>query len=236
MVKDEDKVEYAIAGDRDIEVVPTGPEEVELEFTGTLARDETSDVLTTIPVGATDLSIDLTATADLDLNLYDGTTFVIGWKAQIDSKGSTTGTYDSDTFAYSGWDSDEEYISSDGPLSRAYDLKVYGFVAGDYTVTVSYIPAGPDVTPPEITITAPDATVGMPTTIEVSASDPSGVARVEFTVSDSNGDSVASLTSFAGEGSVTFTPGEAGTYTVKAKAVDNQHNTSVVWAATFVVS
>ncbi|MBA7566119.1 hypothetical protein ES708_07806 [subsurface metagenome] len=61
-------------------------------FTGTLAKKETA-LLTTIPAGATELRITLSATADLDLNLYDGDTFVIGFEAVIDSKGSTTGTY-----------------------------------------------------------------------------------------------------------------------------------------------
>ncbi|GAJ15245.1 unnamed protein product, partial [marine sediment metagenome] len=59
-----------------------------------------------------------------------------------------------------------------------------------------------------------------------SATDPSGVSKVVFVVSDSDGDSVASLTSFAGEGSVILTPGEAGTYTVEAWAVDTVGNTT----------
>ncbi|MBA7557100.1 hypothetical protein ES705_49834 [subsurface metagenome] len=61
-------------------------------FTGTLAEKETA-LLTTIPAGATELRITLSATADLDLNLYDGDTFVIGFEAVIDSRFSTTGTY-----------------------------------------------------------------------------------------------------------------------------------------------
>ena len=230
-------VTYLTETDEVSVTVTTVTEEVELEFSGSLAKGA-RDTLVDIPEGATELEITLSATADIDLELYDGATFVIGWKGQIDSSGSTTGSYEDDDFSYSGWSGGEEYITADGPLGRAYALKVYGYEAGDYEVTVSYVTPGPDVVPPTITITAPDATVGVPATITVSATDPSGVAKVTFTVSDSDGDSVASLTSFAGEGSVTFTPGEAGTYTVEAFACDESGNCTpeaTPETATFVV-
>lgn len=210
----------AVGGDTGITVsgVPAG------EFSGTLTQDETA-FLTTIPAGVTELEITLSATADLDLNLYDGNTFVIGWHGEIDSSGSTTDTYEGDTFAYSGWSGGTEYINSAGPLGQVYDLKVYGYRAGNYTVTVSYVLGAPPNPPPTISITVP-ATValGNPVTVTVSATDDDGVQMVRFEVSDSDGDIAASIMSFAGEGSVTCTPGEAGTYTVEAWAIDELGN------------
>ena len=97
--------------------VPVMVTEVVTEtFTGAVAADETA-YLTTIPAGATELEITLSATADLDLNLYDGLTLVVGWHGEIDSSG--TGSYGGDTFAYSGWNGGVEYINSDGPLGQA---------------------------------------------------------------------------------------------------------------------
>jgi len=233
-IKDENLIEYPIYGDTAI-VVVNGGVPPPPDFAGTLAEDEIR-YLTTIPAGATDLEITLTATVDIDLNLYDADTLVIGWHGEIDSSGPTTGTYEGDTFVkYSGWRGAEEYIIAVGPLSRAYDLKVYGYRAGGYTVKVSYTPGGPDDTPPEVTITAPNATVGTPTTIAVLATDPSGVWMVSFMVSspypeewnsNSNGyeDIVEYVMSFDDAASLTFTPGWAGTYTVDAWAVDNQGN------------
>jgi len=251
IVKDEDNFEYSVGGDTDIEVTVV-PEEVELEFSGSLAKGA-RDTLVDIPEGATELEITLSATADIDLELYDDSdTFVIGWKGQIDSAGSTTGTYEGDTFAYSGWNGGDEYITADGPLSQAYTLKVYGFQAGNYTVTVSYVPAAPPNPPPTISIDVP-ATValGNPVTVAVSATDPDGVAIVSFMVSSlwpeewtssSNSqyeDIVEYVMSFDDEASLTFVPGWAGTYTVGAWACDELDNCTAEATpetATFVVS
>ena len=225
-------------------------ERVELEFPGSLAEDE-RDTLVVIPTGATELDISLEATADLDLELYDGDTFVIGWGGEIDSSGSTTGTYQDDTFAYSGWSGGEEYITADGPLSRAYTLKVYGFQAGDYAVTVSYmlVPTNP---PPTIAIVVPaTVTLGSPVIVTVSATDPDGVLMVSFTVSSlwpewwgSNSNSeyediIEYVMSFDDEASLTFVPGWAGTYTVDAWACDELGNytpEATPVTVTFIVS
>lgn len=233
-----------ITGDTEVNV-GEAPEGVELEFSGSLAKDA-RETLVEIPTGATELDISLEATVDIDLELYDGDTFVIGWKAIISSSGSTTGTYQGDTFAYSGWYGGEEYIRADGPLSRAYDLKVYGFRAGDYTVTVSYMPAAPPNPPPAITIDV-SATValGNPVTVTVSATDPDDVRLIWFRVYPEeypeewgDGYPVATIVTFSDEGSLTFVPGWAETYTVEAYACDELGSCTpeaILVTATFVV-
>jgi len=249
-IKDEDLNASTIAGDIDIEVsaTPEPPPEVELEFSDTLDQDDTA-FLATIPAGVTELEITLSATADLDLNLYDADTFVIGWHGEIDSSDSTTGTYEDDTFAYSGWDGGVEYITADGPLGRAYDLTVYGYRAGDYVVTVSYVSGAPPNPPPTISITVP-ATValGDPVTVTVSATDDDGVQMVMFMVSSpypeelsSNSNSeyediIEYVMSFDDEASLTFVPGWAGTYTVEAWASDELGNMTPTETDTFVVT
>ena len=249
ILKDADNIDHVIGGDFDVEViVEVGPVEFDETFTNVLAEDA-SEYICLIPGGATELEITLTATADIDLELYDGTTHVIGWGGEIDSSGETTDTYEGDTFSYSGWDGGNEYITALGPLSQPYDVEVFGFEAGDYVVTVSYVMPGPDVTPPVIDIIitgASTVSLGNPVTITVSATDPSGVMMVMFMVSSSwpegwgpgslgslatpqlegYEDLIQYVMSFGDEASLTFMPGWAGTYTVDAWAVDNSeaHN------------
>ena len=156
-------------------------------FVGTLSKGVTSYICT-IPGGATVLEVFMTTAAspgpDMDLELYDGATEVIGEHGVIHSPPG--GWYGGDYFFYSGWepspDPGSEYITSLGPLGRSYDLYVYAYQAGTYTVDVFYVMPGPDHDPPVIDIYAPDATVGVPATITVSATDPSGFAWIWYGV------------------------------------------------------
>jgi hypothetical protein len=214
-----------------------GVPEFEETFTGTLAEGA-RDFICTIPAGATELAIDLTTAAspgpDLDLELYDGAILVIGDGGQISSAGSGTFPYEGDDFGYSGYNGGEEYITADGPLGQAYDLQVYAYQAGTYTVDVFYVMPGPDLTPPTITITAPDGTVGDPVTITVSATDPSGVAWMNFGVwpddyvlTGTAADYMQCLVMALGPGnevSLTFTPSLADSYYVAAWAGDTVGN------------
>ena len=248
-LKDADGDPIAVVeNDGEVVIGVPGPEEFFKEFDGTLAQGE-RDFICTIPGGATELEITLTTEEaspgpDMDLELYDGDTLVIGYTGEIGSSGATVGTYEGDEFGYSGYKGGEEYISA-GAVSQPYDLKVYAFRAGTYTVTVSYVMPGPDITPPDIDIelTIAALNVGYPITVTVSATDPSGVAMVYFMVSveewpegwpDSSSslaapqhdyeDMLQFVMSFSDEASVTFTPGWAGTYTVEAWAVDKADN------------
>jgi hypothetical protein len=226
-----------------VDVIPAGPVVVEFTATGTLAKG-LRDFIGTIPAGATELEITLSTAAspgpDMDLELYDGATLAIGWHGEIDS--APGGTYEGDEFGYSGYGGGEESITAGGPLGRAYDLEVFGYRAGTYTVTVYYeLPGGVDVTPPEIDIEVDPAApeVGAAVTVTVTAADPSGVFMVYFFVSSpapeglfvgtvapqvNYVDIIGVVVSFSDEASLTFTPGWAGTYTVEAWAVDELGN------------
>lgn len=205
------------------------PVEFEETFEGSLARYE-RDYICIIPAGATELVITLNATADLDIELWDDDTCVIGAGysgdlGEIDSRGLSTGTYEGDEFDYSGWYGEwygrKEFITADGPLGRDYDLKVYAYRAGDYTVTVSYIIPGPPNPPPTINI---DVGLEEEVTITVMASDLDGVMSVSFWVWAPEiaelEHPIVSLMTFTDEGNITFTPGWTGNYTVEAWAVD----------------
>ena len=218
--------------------------EFEETFGPTALAEGLRDPICRIPEGATNLAIELTTAAspgpDMDLELYDDGTCVIGDIGVIDS--APGGSYEGDDFGYSGYDGGEEYITADGPLGQAYDLMVFAYEGGSYTVTVYYeIPVGVDVTPPEIDIevTASTPTVGEPVTVTVTATDPSGVAMVYFMVSSpwlgglsvgmaapqvAYEDIVGVVVSFGDEASLTFAPGWAGTYTVEAWAADELDN------------
>ncbi len=131
------------------------PTEFNKTLVGTLVEGDRSGVLATIPAGVINLKITLTATADIDLELYDGDTLAIGWKGEVGS--APGGIYQDDTFAYSGYKGSEEYISTDSPLSQSYDLGVYAYKAGSYTVDVFYAipdtdPAPPPDEPPPATL------------------------------------------------------------------------------------
>lgn len=211
-------------------------------FTGCLDRGERVAVDgLVVSAGATDVSIQLDADADLDLELWGGKTHVVGWKAEIDSMEPCEGTYKGDVFSYSGWDGGDEYITADGPLSRDYTVKVYGYEAGCYEVGSGYVEPGPDEDPPTITITARDTSLGDTVTITVSANDISGVAWLVFSIHPDTypegwSGPVARLITADDSGSVTFAPLWAGTYTVGARAADTVGNETLVAAEeTFVV-
>jgi len=244
---DEDgvKIPDVATNDGVVTVIPAGPAIVDDTYGPTALDERLRDPICTIPEEATNLAIGLTTEEaspgpDMDLELYDGaTTLVIGDGGVIDS--APGGSYEDDDFGYSGYSGGEEYITAGGPLGRAYNLMVYAFEAGSYTVTVHYEMPTPPNPPPEIDIevTASTPTVGEPVTVTVTATDPDGVAMVYFMVSSTwpgglsvgmaapqvaYEDIVGVVVSFADEASLTFAPGWAGTYTVDAWAADELDN------------
>jgi len=238
------KIPGVAENDGTVTVLPAGPQVFDQTFGPKALAKGVRDFICTIPAGATELEITLTTAAspgpDMDLELYDGAVLVVGDGGRI--RRAPGGTYEGDAFGYSGWRGGEEFITAAGPLGQAYDLKVYAYKAGTYTVHVYYeIPVGVDVTPPgiDIEVTASTPRVGAPVTVTVTATDPSGVAVVYFIVSSPTpegffagmaapqaayADIIGVVVSFSDEASLTFAPGWAGTYTVEAWAMDKLGN------------
>jgi len=239
-----DEAELKIPGvaenDGTVTVLPAGPVVFDQIFGPKALVKGARDFICTIPAEATELEISLTATADHDLELYDGATLVVGYRGNISR--APGGTYEGDAFGYSGYRGGAEYITAGGPLGQAYDLKVYAYRAGTYTVHVHYeVGAGVDLTPPtiDIEVTVAALNVGYPITVTVSATDPNGVAMVYFMVSSTwpeglsvemaapqvaYDDIVGVVVSFGDGASLTFIPGWVGTYTVDAWATDELGN------------
>ena len=101
-----------------------------------------------IPVGITDLSINLTAVADLDIELWDGDVFVVGWeanggRAQIHGEGETTGDYNDVAITWSGWNGIDgnlgnEAITISGTTKNTFVMKAFGYEGGSVKVDYSW--------------------------------------------------------------------------------------------------
>ena len=99
-----------------------------------------------IPAGITNLFVELDAENDLDIELWDGDTFVVGWvadgeQAQIFSSTEITGDYNGVTITWSGWDGTngnrgDEFMQINGTTQNEFVMKVFGFEAG--TVAANY--------------------------------------------------------------------------------------------------
>ena len=109
-----------------------------------------------VPVGIKDLTINLTANVDLDIELWDGDVFVVGWesgghRALIYGETKTTGEYNGVQIEWSGWDGVEgrpghETIRISGVTKNAFSMMAYGYNAG--SVRVEYSWSGADVDGP----------------------------------------------------------------------------------------
>lgn len=102
-------------------------------------------VIGTIPVGVKNLSVKLKAEKDLDVELWRGSTFVVGWvkdgtgDAEISSSGKITKTFQGDVITWSGWDGDgtgagNEYITISGTTQNSYEMRAFGYEAGNAKV------------------------------------------------------------------------------------------------------
>ena len=107
-------------------------------------------VVGTIPTGISNLSVTLDAQNDLDIELWDGDTFVVGWvadgvEARISSPNEITGEYNGVTITWSGWDGTngnlgDEFIQIMGTTQNEFVMKVFGFEAGTVFVDYSWGP------------------------------------------------------------------------------------------------
>jgi len=101
-----------------------------------------------VPVGITDLSINLTASSDLDIELWDGEVFVVGWEAGgapalVYGETETTGKYNGVEITWSGWDGvggnpGNESITISGTTKNTFVMKVFGYRPGAVKVEYSW--------------------------------------------------------------------------------------------------
>lgn len=96
-----------------------------------------------IPVGVNNLQVNLKAQNDLDIELWSGNTFVVGWKGAIDSYANITGNYNGDTITWSGYNGDgtglgNEYIKITAKNKNTYTMKAYGYQDGTAKVNYSW--------------------------------------------------------------------------------------------------
>ena len=94
-------------------------------------------VIGKIPVGINDLTIELEANADLDIELWDGDVFVVGWEAGgvqavVYGETETTGEYNGVKITWSGWNGaggkpGNEAITLSGTTKNTFVMKVFGY-------------------------------------------------------------------------------------------------------------
>jgi len=94
-----------------------------------------------VPVGIKDLSINLTVSFDLDIELWDGDVFVVGWlvngkKSLIYHRSPISGLYRGVKIYWSGSNSvnGTEYTRISGTTQNSYLMKVFGYQEGDVSV------------------------------------------------------------------------------------------------------
>jgi len=121
------------------------------EFNKYVSRDSRA-LIGKVPVGIKDLSIQLTASSDLDIELWDGDVFVVGWeadgaKALLYGETETTGEYNGVDITWSGWNGDgaargNESITVSGTTKNTFLMKVFGYQSGSVKVEYSWVGAG----------------------------------------------------------------------------------------------
>ena len=121
------------------------------EFSKFVAEGDRA-IIGRIPVGIANLSVKLTAEADLDIELWDGEVFVVGWeadggKARIHSEAKVAAGYNGVEIVWSGWNGvsgnpGSESITISGTTKNAFVMKVFGYQAGDVKVAYSWVGMG----------------------------------------------------------------------------------------------
>ena len=111
-------------------------------------------VIGKIPVGINDLNIELQAEADLDIELWDGDLFVVGWeangvRARVYSETEIKADYNGVNITWSGWNGADgnlgnESITLSGITKNTFVMKVFGYQAGNVKVIYSWVGQGVD--------------------------------------------------------------------------------------------
>lgn len=129
------------------------------KFTTYVSQGSKVQLEGTIPSGASNVLISLSANDDIDVELFDAKTgtFVVGYNGgRISSGTKVSGNYASDLIEWSGWNGrytdfsnnkltansaaelGKEWIKIKGTLTNSYIMKVYGYKSGTATVNYSW--------------------------------------------------------------------------------------------------
>lgn len=133
--------------------VRSGSAQLTADYVTAVPEDSTSgfvpqgqrDNVFSVPAGVRDVTLRLSSAYDNDLELWHGNTHVVGWHGIIDSSGYRSGAYNGDSIETSGWNGGNEYIRIRGAVRNSYQVKVFGYEGGGYTVTYEKSSGG---TPP----------------------------------------------------------------------------------------
>ena len=120
------------------DLVEVSDQDDNLPYGSSFFLDQGSTYLVgTIPAGAEDVYIDLSSDTDLDLQLWDGDTPLVGWDigALLSDEDEDTIWYEGVEITYSGYDGDgtgsgEEFIIIHGVVPDDFEIVVSGFEAG----------------------------------------------------------------------------------------------------------
>jgi hypothetical protein len=112
-------------------------------FSQYIAKDAVADI-GTIPADKTNVRIQLKASTDLDVQLFDGSTALVKWPdGKLNGAGQQTLAYGGMSLTWSGYGGDgtgpgNEYIRVDGRTSMPLMMRAYGYAAGTATVTYNW--------------------------------------------------------------------------------------------------
>lgn len=100
--------------------------------------------LGTVPSGKRNVKIELVASGDLDIQLFDGETALVKWPdGELNGPGSQEMTHRQMSIHWSGYEGTgigpgNEYIIIEGDVTADLQMLVYGYEEGDATVTYSW--------------------------------------------------------------------------------------------------
>ena len=112
-------------------------------FSQSIIKDDVVEV-GIIPAGKADISISLKSDADVDVQLFDGSTALVQWPdGELNGPSEQTLSHNGLTIVYSGYNGDgtnygHETITISGTLTSDLTMKAYGYAAGDAEVSYAW--------------------------------------------------------------------------------------------------
>ena len=137
------------AGDADVTYRWTGLDTCVDSGSGSFQQDIVEDdvvVVGDIPAGKTDIRIELTSAADVDVQLFDGSNALVQWPdGMMNGAGRQELNWEGVTITWSGYNGGgtqstlgHEYITIEGTLSKTLTMKAFGYKAGFATVDYAW--------------------------------------------------------------------------------------------------